>query len=190
VADDLPQYKAWLLRQPCACAPCIAAVVVHHHTNGQTHAPDAAPPKALGGKRGKSQRASDYYGLPICHAHHGQLHDLRGFFKGWSGDELRAWQDQQVRYHRERFEAELEGREAPAAPERRAGKPAMRGADWWAAGANAERGTIARMLRRAAAQARLLPDAAAALNDQAQLLEEIAEPLAPRPTTPRPGGPS
>jgi hypothetical protein len=189
LADDLAQYKAWLLRQPCACAPCIAAVVVHHHTEGEAYAPGAQPPKAIGGKRGKSQRASDYYGIPLCHAHHGQVHELRGYFKGWAGEERRAWQDQQVRYHRERFEAAIEGREAPAAPEPRPAKPVMRGADWWTAGANAERGAIARMLRRAAAQARLLPDAAAALNDQAQLLEEVAEPVAPRPKTP-PGGPS
>jgi hypothetical protein len=96
MADDLPEYKSWLLKQPCACSPCVAAVVVHHHTGAPTYAPGARPEKAAGGKRGKGQRASDYYGIPLCNRHHGQLHALSVYFKGWSGPKLKAWQDGQV----------------------------------------------------------------------------------------------
>jgi hypothetical protein len=66
--------------------------VIHHHTSGTTE-PHA---KSLGGRRGKSQRASDDQGMPICNAHHAQLHDLRGYFADFDKHSLRGWQDEQV----------------------------------------------------------------------------------------------
>jgi hypothetical protein len=158
VADDLPEYRAWLLKQPCACAPCVAAVVVHHHTSAPTHAPGEAAPKDLSAKRGKSQRASDYYGIPLCHRHHGV--------------ELRAWQDQHVRrlHSLHGFLDEL----APGAlaPEDSAAPDVPPLAD------HAERRAIAGWLRRCAGARHLTADAAAALHDCADVLEKRVEPMA------------
>lgn len=85
-------YRAWLLRQPCACQPCVAAVVIHHSTVGET----AQHPKSLGGRRGKGQRASDAAGIPLCNRHHANFHELRGPFGGWEKQQLRDWQNSQV----------------------------------------------------------------------------------------------
>ncbi len=94
MADEkhLAAYRAWLLRQPCCCQPCVAPVVVHHHTAGE---PDQHA-KSIPGRRGKSQRASDAAGMPLCFRHHANLHELRGFFAGYDKQALRSWQDAQV----------------------------------------------------------------------------------------------
>lgn len=88
-------YRAWLLTQPCCCQPCTRSVIVHHHTAGETEQHG----KSRGGKRGKSQRASDADGMPLCNHHHADLHDrlgLSGFFADFDKHSRRAWQDQQV----------------------------------------------------------------------------------------------
>lgn len=85
-------YRAWLLRQPCACQPCVLPVVIHHSTVGATE-PHA---KSLGGRRGKGQRASDAEGIAVCNRHHANFHDLRGYFEGWEKQQLRDWQNGQV----------------------------------------------------------------------------------------------
>jgi len=85
-------YRAWLLRQPCACQPCVAPVVIHHSTVGETEQHS----KSLGGRRGKGQRASDAEGISVCHRHHANFHELRGYFAGWEKQQLRDWQNQQV----------------------------------------------------------------------------------------------
>ena len=92
-------YRAFLLRQPCRCQPCVSPVVVHHNTFGETeqHA------KSLGGKRGKGQRASDLEGMPLCSKHHRELHDMRGFFGDFDKLTLREWQAQQVRELQNQF---------------------------------------------------------------------------------------
>lgn len=89
-------YKQWLLKQGCRCWPCAAPVEVHHHTHGETSS--KRPDKALGGKRGKGQRASDAFGMPMCFRHHKELHNpaLRGFFSEMGPRERRVWQDLQV----------------------------------------------------------------------------------------------
>lgn len=92
MADDLPEYKSFLLRQPCACQPCTAKPVVHHSTVGETFAPGQKPPKAIGGKRGQRQKASDWYGIPLCPHHHGEFHGNKGHFSGWTNESLGAWQ--------------------------------------------------------------------------------------------------
>ena len=130
MANDLPRYRAFLLRSPCCCDPCVAAVEVHHAQHGETHIPGAAPPKALGGKRGKSQRASDWWGLSLCPRHHRQLHDLSGYFVGWSGADLRVWQDKHIARLRNAFTM-TEPQPIAADPTLKPGRP---GAGWTAAG--------------------------------------------------------
>lgn len=88
-------YRAFLLSQPCCCQPCVAPVIIHHHTAGETE-PHS---KSIGGRRGKSQRSSDADGMPMCNHHHADLHDrtgLSGFFADYDKYSRRAWQDQQV----------------------------------------------------------------------------------------------
>jgi len=109
LADDLLVYKQFLLRFECRVQPCVAFVVVHHHTKAPTYPPWARPPKAIDGPRGKSQRASDWYGLPLCARHHDQLHDpaKKGHFFGWTGEQIIAWQDEQVEAMHALFEEEI-----------------------------------------------------------------------------------
>lgn len=58
--------------------------------------PWAKPPKALPGKRGKSQRASDWYGLGLCFACHGEFHDLKGKFRDFTNETARVWMDERI----------------------------------------------------------------------------------------------
>jgi hypothetical protein len=96
------QYLAFL-RSHCACAaqPCTARAEAHHHTE----APAEQHDKSVPGRRGKSQKADDAFAFPLCPKHHGEFHRASGYFEGWDHAQRRAWQDEQVRIHREAFEA-------------------------------------------------------------------------------------
>jgi hypothetical protein len=119
-------YRSWLLSQPCCCQPCTGAVVIHHHTAGETE-PHA---KSLGGRRGKGQRASDDQGMPLCFKHHGNLHELRGYFAGWHKHQLRDWQTAQVE-RLQRLYAMAYPAPLAADPQLKPGRP---GAGWTVAG--------------------------------------------------------
>jgi hypothetical protein len=95
---------AWVRRQPCAVCATPGPNHAHHSTSGQS---GADGPKALGGRRGKGQKASDTETIALCIKHHANLHDLRGFFSGYTKNELRDWQDTQVRLHQARYEEHL-----------------------------------------------------------------------------------
>lgn len=60
-------------------------------------------------QRGIGQKADDKDAFPLCprRCHVPGLHALAGPFKGWEKEQLRAWQDEQVALHRERYEATL-----------------------------------------------------------------------------------
>lgn len=122
----LVPYRTFLLSQPCCVQPCTGAVEVHHHTKGETeqHA------KSLGGKRGKGQRASDDYGMPMCFRHHRALHDSKGYFAEFNGAELRRWQDDQVE-RLQRLFAMAHPEPIAADPQLKPGRP---GAGWTVAG--------------------------------------------------------
>lgn len=105
------QYIAWVRRQPCAVCATPGPNHAHHHTSAPSFAPDAPrPEKSVGLKRGKSQKAADYYTIPLCLKDHKKLHELSGFFSGYSGSELRAWQDARVAEHHDRYDVELAAR--------------------------------------------------------------------------------
>jgi hypothetical protein len=150
-------YREFLLGEPCCCYPCAASVVIHHNTFGQPeqHA------KSIPGKRGKSQRASDDEGMPLCNHHHRQLHDLTGYFGGYDKAQLRAWQDAQVQRLRNVYAM----RHPEPCPAPRMPSPAARkriGSGWTVAG-------VRDWCRR---EARFRPAAAAdALTELANLLE-------------------
>jgi hypothetical protein len=66
------------------------------------------------------QKADDSETLPLCLKCHGHLHDLRGFFSGYTPGELREWQDTKVAEYQACYEAELaaKGEEIPTPGER------------------------------------------------------------------------
>lgn len=101
-----PNYLRWLHTQPCACQPCTGATTIVH-AHHATNAPSAPHRKSLGGKRGLSQRPDDRFAFTICWRHHGQFHDGKGPFAGWDNKQRSAWQLEQARIYRERYEEEL-----------------------------------------------------------------------------------
>lgn len=116
MAREDPAYCAWLLRQPCVFCGGPRPTEIHHHTAGSTVAPGARPTgKQLGGKRGKSQRAHDHFGMPAhlrCHAKfHTECEE--------SGDDRRAFQDAEVARLRREYEEEqaLKGEPLPTRDE-------------------------------------------------------------------------
>lgn len=43
------------------------------------------------GERGVGQKADDTSCVPMCHKHHRDRTDYRGYFKGWDGQRMRDW---------------------------------------------------------------------------------------------------
>jgi hypothetical protein len=41
---------------------------------------------------GTGTKTSDRQTMPLCTAHHRQLHDLNGHFRGWLKADLQSWQ--------------------------------------------------------------------------------------------------
>jgi hypothetical protein len=176
MADDLPPYRAWLLKQSCRCEPCVAAVEVHHPRHCPTYAPGEKPAKSVGEKPGKGQRSSDWYGIPLCPHHHtGQLHALKGHFSGWTGEQLIAWQDEQIEQLHAEYEAWLERNPhlAPEAssPEPRRSAKSPRASDAVTKAVLAERNAIITALQRLAGEARHKPGEHQVLCDAIEIIE-------------------
>ena len=56
---------------------------------------------------GMGRKASDRETMPLCAAHHRELHEFKGHFAGWTRERRLAWQlmkikETQARYERER----------------------------------------------------------------------------------------
>lgn len=92
MAGELPEYVGWVRKHPCCACGAERLVEAHHITNGLTCMPGERPPKALRGKRGKGQKAHDYYAIPMCLSCHRKLHDRSGPFREMSKQRLDAWQ--------------------------------------------------------------------------------------------------
>jgi len=103
MADDLPHYRSFVLSDRCPCQPCVTPPQFHHAQHGETFVPWARPPKALPGRRGKSQRASDWYGIAMCWSHHSELHDIKGFFRGYTKEKARIWMDERIADTQQRY---------------------------------------------------------------------------------------
>ncbi len=95
VRDDAdPKYRAWLRRQNCAVPGCPARPCDPHHHS------------LLGA--GMAKKAPDRFSFSLCNGHHVHgLHKLAGFFKGWTKERLRKWQDMQCAFYREIYEREI-----------------------------------------------------------------------------------
>ncbi|HEX9640592.1 MAG TPA: hypothetical protein VGB13_04690 [Candidatus Krumholzibacteria bacterium] len=99
-----PKYRKFVVKQKCLCQPCASKPEFHHMTGAPNYAPGEQKPKQRVGLRGQSQKAADYYGLPLCPHHHGQRHRLKGFFEGWGRLGLRAWEARHVEHLRAQYE--------------------------------------------------------------------------------------
>lgn len=164
------RYASWIRQQPCALClgpgPCHA----HHHTEGLTYDPEMERPrKALGGKRGKSQKADDVFLMPLhlrCHKH---VHEFTGPCSDWSQEKRRAWQDDQVKQHRARYAMTSP---APAVPE--PGRPAVRRAP--RATGSVRLSSVLDYITTWSGKRHLAPDTVQALSDlQNDLSAELGE---------------
>lgn len=109
MASD-PKYVAWVRKQACCVTGQPGPSHAHHSTMAPSYAPDEVPSKAIrGARRGRGEKAADYYAIPMSLKTHRQFHDLTGPFEGWDKEQLRAWQDGQVAIHRARYESETAG---------------------------------------------------------------------------------
>lgn len=111
--DD--EYRRFVTAQPCICQPCATPPEFHHMTHAPVYAPGERKPKQRGGARGKGQTAADYYGLALCPRHRGQRHSLKGYFDGWTGEELRNWERAEHARLRRLYEGQAPARSADPA---------------------------------------------------------------------------
>ena len=79
-----PTYLAFIRELPC-CAPsvteCQSPPPQHpHHSTGA----------------GMGMKTGDRETMPLCWMHHRQFHEGKGPFDGWTRDERRRWQEEQV----------------------------------------------------------------------------------------------
>jgi hypothetical protein len=85
-SGDHPAYKAWVKTQAC---------VVGGHRCGR-----AEPHHIIDGRgaqrKGMGQTARDRDALPLCRAHHNEFHDGNGFCQGWSKEQRRVFQEQEI----------------------------------------------------------------------------------------------
>ena len=95
-------YLAWVRTQPCSVCAAPGPNHAHHHTDGKTSVDQPRSRNALGGKRGRGQKADDTETMALCFKHHRQLHDFTGYFASFDNAQRRVWQDEQVRDHQAR----------------------------------------------------------------------------------------
>lgn len=89
MAGEDPEYSEWIRRQPC-CAPGCSSPPPseQHHKTGA----------------GMGLRAHDWDSMPLCSGCHVPgLHALAGAFKGWTREQLAAWQADQADLHFTRY---------------------------------------------------------------------------------------
>jgi hypothetical protein len=170
LAGEDKRYTDWIRTQPCAACGTVLAIDPHHALYGTTYSPDEPrPPKAIeGARKGAAQRSHDYFAIPMClKCHEPGIHQLRGFFAGWSRTQANGWEEEQVRAHRNRY--------AMQEPERLSAPGALRvrGVDMAReTAAERERRRIAAWLRDKAGARHLKVNEAAVLTDAASELEQ------------------
>ena len=81
-----PAYLAAVRELPCCV--CGRRGVDPHHT----------------GKSGVGMKSSDRDTIPLDRLCHRNLHDLRGFFKGWDKDRRREWESAMIEATRAKLE--------------------------------------------------------------------------------------
>lgn len=169
MANEDRRYTAWIHTQPCAACGTRLQVQVHHALYGTTYSPEETrPSKAIeGARRGGAQRSHDYFSLPMClKCHIPGIHELGGFFDGWTREEANAWEAEQVASHRNRYA--MQAPPPAAVPEPGRQKRSRNAASDVVA---RERSRIVEYIRDRAGEARLKPNEAALLTDLASEIE-------------------
>ena len=163
MADEDRRYTTWIRTQPCAACQTELRISPHHSLYGTTYSPeDTKPRKAIpNARKGMAQKSHDYFAIPLCmKCHVPGIHDLGGFFAGWSREQANAWEEQQVGIHRRRYAMQTPERiakRADKAPRKRVG------VGW----------TVATVRDWCRKEANVRPAAAAdALTELANLIEE------------------
>lgn len=80
-----PDFMAFVAWCPCALKDeggCKGRVEVDH-----------------AGAHPKGWRSADDATIPLCTHHHRARTDYRGYFKNWTGNQMRAWCDQQIAFY-------------------------------------------------------------------------------------------
>lgn len=180
MAGELPHYKNWIRLQNCAACLGPGPCEPHHAQSGTTYDPDEPPPaKSAGPKRGRGQRTHDKWLIPLHFSCHGEFTDHRGHFRGWTQEERKRWEHEEVRRYRDMYRWEFPNGDPTVKPKR--ARSTLCATDAlsvaWRAGANAERRRIAEWLFETAARIGA-PDAHQALIDAHTLLRERTEPMA------------
>lgn len=84
---DDPRYLRWVRKWPCVVGgrKCGKRSRAHHAIE-------------MGGQqeRGMSLKAPDSETLPLCEKHHTQFHLRQGFCKGWSDEQRRVFQQDEI----------------------------------------------------------------------------------------------
>lgn len=88
MANEDPDYIAWLGRQKCCVEGC-------HEWSG--------PPHHARQWVGAGRRAHDHRAVPMCHKHHHDLHSMRGHFKGGMQSVIRGWLNQKIEHYRDEY---------------------------------------------------------------------------------------
>jgi hypothetical protein len=96
-----PDYRDWLRQHKC-----VAPGHGGHRAGGVHH-----PRHQLGGGAiGGMLKSDDARGLPLCWSAHLCLGSLSGPFRGWTGVQLRAWEDETAASLRAEYEARRDAR--------------------------------------------------------------------------------
>lgn len=82
----MKSYLTWLRRQPCLGCGIEPAGEAHHV-----------------GRHGMAQKPPDDQAIPLCHACHMALHDLRGPFRGFEKRHIKTWEAMALTVSRSRF---------------------------------------------------------------------------------------
>lgn len=59
---------------------------------------------------GMALKANDRRTIPLCHRHHMDFHDHRGYFWNWTKEERRQWQDDRIAHY---WPDDVDGAEIP-----------------------------------------------------------------------------
>lgn len=164
MADD-PRYINWVRVQDCAACGGPGPCEAHHALSGLTYSPDEPiPAKAIpNARKGKSQKSHDHYAFALHLRCHAQLHRGTGPWSDKTPEERDAWERDCVARSRARY-AMTNPVPAARSESARPRQPKPELAGWTV-------GRVLALLRREAAQSHRSPDAAAALNDVADLVE-------------------
>lgn len=95
-----PAYAAWIRQKPCHMCESPLYVELHHATIGSTRPWELSSTGELVEARGKSQKAHDSWGIPLCLRCHRNFHGACGQFKDWDRQQRRKWQEDAVALYR------------------------------------------------------------------------------------------